>query len=459
MRQSQGASHRVPRSATAKYRDIQLVKTIRRAWRFSPYYRELLANCVHRVRGTADLECVPILSKEDLAANCFEMLTEAELPTRVGLSSGTSYGDVAKSTNDSDLLSNLSAPAILFQGTEELKAIHYLHARLLSEPIDSDELTLAINNGVHGTSSIPIPSAITIPLSKPFHLAVIRRFLTTQLPFGSHKRRITRLVGSLNQMLAFASYLDQHPANDLALRSIAVYGTYLGQRQREHLEGIFHCPILNYYGISEIAGAVAEECVVCRGFHFPPIVVPEVIDLVHLKPTKGDFGELLLTGLLPYCSIQPILRLRTGDLVQVVRDCPVDKDISVRPMGRISRSLVHPNLGILFPSFLGREVIDSVDVVARDTTAQLTALCLSSTFGPPRYDVKLDMLEGSEAMELKVRFETEAIDSISSIKHIRDSLLRITADAAAAFACGKYDVTVTALPINSLSSLALDYKW
>ena len=106
---------------------------------------------------------------------------------------------------------------------------------------------------------------------------------------------------------------------------------------RSHQLNVFGAQLYGWPGISEVAGSTCHECPGCGYFHARPIVVPEVVspsapgEIVH----KGR-GELLLTALAPFQAYQPLIRYRTGDVVEVGPACPLVDDLGFRPVGRLT---------------------------------------------------------------------------------------------------------------------------
>jgi len=100
---------------------------------------------------------------------------------------------------------------------------------------------------------------------------------------------------------------------------------YLARRWvGSRLHDVFSC--------SEVIGG-AGECPDCDGYHYEPTVWPEILDLDRDEASEG-IGELTLTELHPFSQLQPMLRYRTGDVVQRLT-CPArPTDLAFRPLGR-----------------------------------------------------------------------------------------------------------------------------
>ncbi|MEU6548671.1 hypothetical protein ABZ915_00055 [Streptomyces sp. NPDC046915] len=95
--------------------------------------------------------------------------------------------------------------------------------------------------------------------------------------------------------------------------------------------------LINRLSMSE-ATCGATECDECGCFHFDATGLPEVLDLDTGRPVKTGAGELVATELFPFAQLQPMIRYRTGDLVECV-DSPCEPgEVSVRLIGRRDRT-------------------------------------------------------------------------------------------------------------------------
>ena len=86
-----------------------------------------------------------------------------------------------------------------------------------------------------------------------------------------------------------------------------------------------------------------------------------------MRSSTRDAGELLLTALAPFQVYQPLIRYRTGDVVEVGPPCPLLDEPGFRPIGRITdRSAATGWAALELPTFLVHELLDDEpDVGAR----------------------------------------------------------------------------------------------
>ncbi|HEU4440159.1 MAG TPA: phenylacetate--CoA ligase, partial [Methylomirabilota bacterium] len=91
------------------------------------------------------------------------------------------------------------------------------------------------------------------------------------------------------------------------------------EAMRAQLQGLWGCPAVDFYGLSEVIGpGVASECVEARdGLHVnEDHFLPEIVDPVSGAPLPfGREGELVLTSLTK--EALPVIRYRTGDVTRL----------------------------------------------------------------------------------------------------------------------------------------------
>jgi hypothetical protein len=129
--------------------------------------------------------------------------------------------------------------------------------------------------------------------------------------------------------------------------------------QSRLIEESFDAPLIDMYGVSEAIGATCSECPVCSDFHRPPVVIPEILEPdTEDQPMEEGVGELCITSFVPFQTMQPLIRYRTGDYVRISGVCELTGEIAFRPIGRVTKSLYLDGFGVVLPSGLVYEVID-----------------------------------------------------------------------------------------------------
>jgi phenylacetate-CoA ligase len=127
---------------------------------------------------------------------------------------------------------------------------------------------------------------------------------------ASNPPMVIRGVASSLQELA--QQVREHP--DLGpIRPKLVLSTAetLFPSTRRELGRTFEAPVRDEYGLAEVGGFVARECVEGHGFHVLDDYLLEAVDAMGRRVGSGEEGQLLITNL--YHAPVPILRYRTGD--------------------------------------------------------------------------------------------------------------------------------------------------
>lgn len=164
------------------------------------------------------------------------------------------------------------------------------------------------------------------PAGLLFHAALVRLGATV-LPIGPQQTALaaefmtgcgaTGFVGTASHLKALMEGIDAvvlaqgrvRPALRLALAGAEPFGAPL----RDEIERRWGIACRDFYGNAE-AGIIAMECAERRGLHLHPDVLWELLDPVDRQRVEGTVGELVITL---DADELPLLRLGTGDLVQV----------------------------------------------------------------------------------------------------------------------------------------------
>jgi phenylacetate-CoA ligase len=107
------------------------------------------------------------------------------------------------------------------------------------------------------------------------------------------------------------------------LRQLHCGGDFLSDAQRQRLETSWGVPCFNFYGLSEVFGPIAGECLYKNGMHFlHDYVYVEVLDPVTRVPVaEGQPGVAVYTTL--WAKGSPVVRYWSDDYVRVdYAPCP-----------------------------------------------------------------------------------------------------------------------------------------
>lgn len=143
----------------------------------------------------------------------------------------------------------------------------------------------------------------------------------------------------------WAQYLEETGGASGVFRVIFTASETLYPRQRRHIERIFGCPVVDFYGQSEHV-AMARTCEGSSTYHFfPQYGVVEFLEPSSGQPAApGRIAEIVATGFLNRAT--PMIRYRTGDLGVVAGGtCPCGRRYpsAVRIEGRLQELLLTPD--------------------------------------------------------------------------------------------------------------------
>lgn len=126
------------------------------------------------------------------------------------------------------------------------------------------------------------------------------------------KRQLTHMIAYTNSLYSLACEvpLEMQPVKS-KVRAIFTNAEPLFDFQRKKLKDVFDCPVIETYGLVEMACA-ASECENGKMHWWPEVGVPEIIDDEGEQVKPGETGRLIATGLLN--SDMPLIRYDTKDL-------------------------------------------------------------------------------------------------------------------------------------------------
>jgi phenylacetate-CoA ligase len=156
---------------------------------------------------------------------------------------------------------------------------------------------------------------------------------------------------------------------ELGLR-IGLFGGESGLQHQAFRDGIeqnWSMKAMNAnYGMSEVLSIVGAECERQEGLHYlaDDVVLPEIIDLASgasLPIKQGVRGELVLTNLQK--ESQPLIRYRTGDVVEVLStNCLCgDPGFRFEVAGRSDDMFVLKGVNI-YPNQIARVIADQLNL-------------------------------------------------------------------------------------------------
>ncbi len=285
----------------AKLEELQWTKfklLLQHAYDFSPLYRskfDAYGIKPSSIQNHSDLSRLPILTKNELRdAGNFILAKGGKYKFSIAKSSG-STGQLVKFYKDRNASGN--GRAAMYRG-------HSWY----SVDVGAREAKLC---GVAHTVRKKIVTAIGDFLLNRFRQKDIntssKMFLTFALDM--RKRNPEYLMGYSSLVYEFARFVESEGIDltPLELKMVKVTSETLFDYQREVLERIFKCPVVNEYGAAE-AGIIAFECPM-HGMHVT--VEGVLLEEIDVKG-QSEIKEFFVTDLNNFYS--PIIRYRLGDL-------------------------------------------------------------------------------------------------------------------------------------------------
>ena len=159
--------------------------------------------------------------------------------------------------------------------------------------------------------------------------------------------------------------------SDLRIK-LGLFGAEPGLENREfraNIESNWGMKAMNAnYGLSEVLSMVAAECTLQAGLHFMggKYLLPELLDDKNgrcIDIEDGAVGELVLTNLSK--RAQPLIRYRTGDVVEIISASPCQCGtigFRFRIIGRTDDMIVVKGVNI-FVSTIAKVINEHLDVL------------------------------------------------------------------------------------------------
>lgn len=289
----------LPLSELKRLQNNKFINLINHCKKNVPYYRAI--DAIHAVKSLDDITKLPFLSKKDILENqeslkAVNYPTSRFIPNSTGGSSGMALTFFSDSNNIMSLgllvRSNAWAGWRVGERQAMLWGSHY-------------DISIA------GKLSNKIKNWC-------FHKKLfLSSFDMTDEDMLRYQAKINKfkpqlITGYPSGLFTFASFLEAKGLDIYQPKGIIASGETLYKYQKEKIETVFKCKVLNRYGCREV-GNIAHECEKQNGLHInAEHVFVEVVD-EDGKPCKpGELGEIVVTDLDNY--VFPFIRYKIGDI-------------------------------------------------------------------------------------------------------------------------------------------------
>ena len=382
------------REEITKLQSEGLVKTVKRAYENSPYYRKLMDEkglTPSDIKSVADLHKLPFIQKDDLRKAYPYGLLSAPLSecVRMHSTSGTTGKRVMAfyTQHDMGIWEDCCARAITAAGGTKDDIIHVSYGYGLFTG------GLGIDGGSRKVG------ALTLPVSS-----------------GSTERQLDIMCDLGSTILcctpSYAAYIaetveEKGIRGEIKLRAGIFGAEAWTQEMRLDIEEKLGIKAYDIYGLTEIAGpGVSYECSAQNGMHInEDHFIAEIID-----PNTGETlpdgqkGELVFTSITKEAF--PMIRYRTRDICVLNREkcaCGRTQVRMAKPMGRSDDMLIIKGVNV-FPS-------------------QIETVLIKNGY-PANYQIIVTRVNNSDILDSNVEMTAETFsDTIGEISKREKSLV------------------------------------
>jgi len=270
---------------------------LQHAYENVPYYRKVFDNVKfdpQNYTGTEDLNKIPILTKEIIRENFYDLIA-----------SNISPKNMSKHSSG---------------GTTEKPLQFYIPKDLKGDFNYATMYRFYSWAGVEfGERRVSVAGRM-ITKKPPYTMF---NYAENQLYVSAHHLSNANLPDIVKSIIKFQpKFIQGHPSaieivskfminNDLRIGVKAVFTTSenLYKDQRQVIEEAFNCKVFDTYGMGEMV-AMASECGVHNGYHLAPEY--GFTEIVNTELYTDGLGEIISTSLQNYAM--PLIRYKTGDL-------------------------------------------------------------------------------------------------------------------------------------------------
>lgn len=402
-------------------------ETVERAVRTSPYYAEAFRGCDTRIASLADLRRLPLLTRKVLVERGHDMVATDHAPVTVSMTGGTSLAT-----------GGARRPLLIYRSEAESQARRAVIEGFLAGVSPRPLIVQLVNLG-HGYEAISgFEGCFQMAIERPFHIDAILALLDGTFAFRGFTPRVQALSGALRHLkaLTFACMERGIDGRRFGLGLVMSSSNHLTSRWRRLLEEYWGAAVDDGYGLSEVPGLHARRCVECGRFHFSTQAVAEVLALDGDAPVEHGVGRLVATALHPLCTMQPIIRYDTEDVIEIVGHCAARETFGFEFLGRRSQLVTAAGADgprVLASPIAVNEVLDAVPDIAVQNFAFVKDLGIRASFGLQRWSLAA-AADAPRRIELEVELRWSPHEYRAEAAGLADSLRPRVLAAAPALA-------------------------
>jgi phenylacetate-coenzyme A ligase PaaK-like adenylate-forming protein len=375
------------------YRLAKLAQTLAFARDQSPYYQSLIPpGNISPEESPEILRSLPVL---DAAA-----WDEIRLQVRTNSMNGAVLGFTNGTTG---------RPKPFYSNPSELNAV-----------VDDTERDkrrclnlIGLNHGAAASIGFN-SSTMCVPLISPAYYDIAASIIARDGP-AFEGPPIQLLTGPLRYIKELTLYmLERHGRIDgFGIECIEVGRNMLSPRWEQRLGSWWGAEIVPTYGFSEIRTCSARRCPTCSYYHLAISGVGEVVEVTDSDSyvPAGGRGALVVTAFHPYVQLEPRIRYRPGDVVELApQACPQWGELGFRPLGRENHCyVIGSGSNIITPADCFAILADLPEVAASHDTHVVTGLDPRyHESGCPRF--KLECNDNAVELHVELRFDPRLWD-------------------------------------------------
>jgi phenylacetate-coenzyme A ligase PaaK-like adenylate-forming protein len=375
------------------YRLAKLAQTLAFARDQSPYYRSLIPpGGIPPEASPEILRSLPVLD----AATWDEVRLQVRTNSMNGAVLGFTNGTTGR-------------PKPFYSNSSELNAIVDDTERDKRRCLNLIGLNHGAAAGIGFNSS-----TMCVPLISPAYYDLAASIIARDSPTFEGPQ-IQLLTGPLRYIKELSLYmLERYGKIDgFGIECIEVGRNMLSPRWEQRLNSWWGAEIVPTYGFSEMRTCSARRCPACSYYHLAISGVGEVVELTDPNSyvAAGGRGALVVTAFYPYVQLEPRIRYRPGDVVELApQACPQWGELGFRPLGRESQChAIGGSSNIITPADCFAILADLPQVAVSHETHVLTGL--DSRYhesGCPRF--KLERNNGEVELHVELRFDPRLWD-------------------------------------------------
>jgi len=288
----------LPHECLIELQETKLRKLIEHAKVDVPYYREILKDV--EVESLKDLEAVPFLTKKIIQQNGDRIKAESISSARfIPNATGGSTGQKLEFFNDE----NACLAALILRGNiwagwkvgERQAQLWGAHSDIATSKISYRYLKRSL---IHRNLLLSSYNMTDNDISE-YHRLI-----------NDHKPQL--VTGYSSALYLFCESVRRNNLKVYSPEGVISSAETLRQDQRETMEAVFGCKVLDRYGCREV-GSIAHECDRQHGMHINiDHVIVEVVNENGEPCNAGEVGEIVITDLDNY--VFPFIRYKIGDI-------------------------------------------------------------------------------------------------------------------------------------------------